>query len=47
MKNKIETSLTVLSLIASIVGMFFIVTKTWQFINDHIDEMHQLLVKLF
>ncbi|MFC7686146.1 hypothetical protein [Ureibacillus sp. GCM10028918] len=47
MKSKIETSLTALSLIASIVGMFFIVAKTWQFISEHIDETLQILVKLF
>ncbi|WP_168193769.1 hypothetical protein [Lysinibacillus sp. SGAir0095] len=47
MKNKIETSLTVLSLIASVVGMFFIITKTWQFISEHLDETMQMLVKLF
>ncbi|MCM3390047.1 hypothetical protein [Ureibacillus chungkukjangi] len=47
MKSKIETSLTVLSLIASVVGMFFIITKTWQFIDEHIDETVKMLVKLF
>ncbi|MDN4495581.1 hypothetical protein [Ureibacillus aquaedulcis] len=47
MKSNIETSLTVLSLIASIVGLFFIITKTWQFVNEHIDETMDLLVKLF
>ncbi|WP_156967304.1 hypothetical protein [Ureibacillus sinduriensis] len=47
MKSRIETSLTTLSLIASVVGMFFIVTKTWQFINEHIDETVLLIEKLF
>ncbi|HWL12362.1 MAG TPA: hypothetical protein VNQ57_05180 [Ureibacillus sp.] len=47
MKSKIEISLTAVSLIASVIGMFFIITRTWQFIADHIGETYQLLVKLF
>ncbi|MEK9196907.1 hypothetical protein ACH0B5_14370 [Ureibacillus sp. 179-F W5.1 NHS] len=47
MKNKIEKSVTTISFIASIIGMFIIGMKTWQFINEHIGEAIRFFERLF
>ncbi|MFP3917698.1 hypothetical protein U5N28_07800 [Lysinibacillus telephonicus] len=47
MKNNIETSVTVICLMASIVGMTFISIATVNFLIEQYDNARQLLTKLF
>ncbi|WP_186278797.1 hypothetical protein [Lysinibacillus sp. BW-2-10] len=46
MKNRLETSITVTCLIASVIGMGYIGMAAWQYVSTHYDEAIQLFIRL-